>query len=82
MYDMVADVLFEDFGSSEFSSRKRSISVNTEQYKLVNYLPPMSERHGPQSLSYSCAYSSFGQTTIVTKGRAALDTAIVGVCKG
>ncbi len=77
LYDMVADVLFEDFGSSEFSSRKRSISVNTGQYKLVNYLPPLPERFGQQSLSYSCAYSSFGQSTIVTKGLAALDAASV-----
>jgi hypothetical protein len=77
LYDMVADVLFEDFGSSEFSSRKRSISVNTGQYKLVNYLPPLPERFGQQSLSYSCAYSSFGQATIVTKGLAALDAASV-----
>jgi len=77
LYDMVADVLFEDFGSSEFSSRKRSISVNTGQYKLVNYLPPLPERFGHQSLSYSCAYSSFGQATIVTKGLAALDAASV-----
>jgi hypothetical protein len=81
IYDMVSDVLFEDFGSSEFSSRKRSISVNTEQFKLVNYLPPMSERNGPQSLSYSCAYSSFGQSTIVTKGLAAFDQAVVAASK-
>ncbi len=77
LYDMVADVLFEDFGNSEFSSRKRSISVNTGQYKLVNYLPPLPERFGQQSLSYSCAYSSFGQSTIVTKGLAALEAASV-----
>jgi hypothetical protein len=81
LYDMVADVLFEDFGNSEFSSRKRSISVNTGQYKLVNYLPPMPDRFGQQSLSYSCAYSSFGQATIVTKGLAALEAASVTASK-
>ncbi len=81
IYDMVADVLFEDFGSSEFSSRKRSISVNTAQYKLVNYLPPLSERFGRQALSYSCAYSSFGQATIVTKGQAALEAASVAASR-
>ena len=81
LYDMVADVLFEDFGNSEFSSRKRSISVNTAQYKLVNYLPPLSERFGRQALSYSCAYSSFGQATIVTKGQAALEAASVAASR-
>ncbi len=81
IYDMVADVLFEDFGNSEFSSRKRSISVNTAQYKLVNYLPPLSERFGRQALSYSCAYSSFGQATIVTKGQAALEAASVAASR-
>ena len=81
LYDMVADVLFEDFGNSEFSSRKRSISVNTGQYKLVNYLPALPERFGQQSLSYSCAYSSFGQATIVTKGLAALEAASVTASK-
>ena len=81
LYDMVADVLFEDFGNSEFSSRKRSISVNTGQYKLVNYLPPLPERFGQQALSYSCAYSSFGQATVVTKGQAALEAASVTASK-
>ena len=81
MFDMVADVLFEDFGNSEFASRKRSISVNANQYKLVDYLPPLPERFGSQSLKYSCAFSSFGQATIVTKGLAALEAASVVASK-
>ena len=81
IYDMVADVLFEDFGNSEFASRKRSVSVNSGQFKLVNYFPPLSDRVGQKSLSYSCAYSSFGQATIVTKGGAALEAASVAASK-
>lgn len=81
IYDMVADVLFEDFGNSEFASRKRSVSVNSGQFKLVNYFPPLSDRVGQKSLSYSCAYSSFGQATIVTKGAAALEAASVAASK-
>lgn len=81
IYDMVADVLFEDFGNSEFSSRKRSVSVNSNQFKLVNYFPPLPERFGQKALSYSCIYSSFGQATIVTKGGAALEAASVGASK-
>lgn len=81
LYDMVADVLFEDFGNSEFSSRKRSVSVNSNQFKLVNYFPPLPERFGQKALSYSCVYSSFGQATIVTKGGAALEAASVNASK-
>lgn len=81
IYDMVADVLFEDFGNSEFASRKRSVSANSGQFKLVNYFPPLPERFGQKSLSYSCAYSSFGQATIVTKSAAALEAASVNASK-
>jgi len=76
IYDMVADVLFEDFGSSEFASRKRSISPNQQQFKVVNYLPPLSPKIGEKSMSYSCSYSTFGQATIDTKAKVAVDTAV------
>ena len=76
IYDMVADILFEDFGGSEFAARKRSISPNQAQFKVVNYLPPLSPKVGEKSLSYSCAYSSFGQSTIDTKAKVAIDTAV------
>ena len=76
IYDMVADILFEDFGGSEFAARKRSISPNQAQFKVVNYLPPLSPKVGERSLSYSCSYSSFGQATIDTKAKVAVDTAV------
>ena len=82
IYDMVADILFEDFGGSEFAARKRSISPNQAQFKVVNYLPPLSARVGEHSLSYSCSYSSFGQATIDTKAKVAIDTAIAQSVKG
>jgi hypothetical protein len=81
IYDMVADVLFEDFGSSDFASKKRSVSVNQAQHKLGSYFPKMSDAVGSRSLSYSIAFSSFGQATIDTKGQAALDTAIADACR-
>ena len=81
VYDMVADVLFEDFGSSDFANKKRSISVNQKQFKLDNYTPPLSSRFGQESLSYSLAYSCFGQSMIVTKGQVAVDTAAAEACQ-
>jgi hypothetical protein len=82
IYDMIADVLFEDFGSSEFAGRKRSIAPNQAQFKVVNYLPPLSQKVGEKSLSYSCGYSSFGQATIDTKARVAVDTAVAQCAQG
>ena len=67
VYDMVADTLFEDFSRAEFANRKRSISVNQNQYKIVPYemqLPR--ETYGDMSVSFSRAYSSFGQAIIDT----------------
>ena len=81
IYDMVADILFEDFGSSDFASRKRSVAVNQQQHKMVPYLPPLPPRLGPKSLAYSCEYSSFGQATIDTKGHVALDAGIAQASK-
>ncbi len=82
IYDMIADVLFEDFGSSEFAARKRSISPNQQQFKVVNYLPPLSPKVGEKSLSYSCSYSAFGQATIDTKAKVAVDTAVAQCAQG
>ncbi len=82
IYDMVADVLFEDFGSSEFAARKRSISPNQQQFKVVNYLPPLSPKVGEKSLSYSCGYSAFGQATIDTKAKVTVDTAVAQCAQG
>lgn len=75
LYDMVADILFEDFGNSEFARRKRSVAVNQQQHKMLSYFPPLPEEFGRKSIAYSRAYSSAGQCTLATKGRILLDTA-------
>ncbi len=67
LYDMIADSLFEDFSTAEFANRKRSISVNQNQYKIVPYEMPLpTETYGDMKLSFSRAFSSFGQATIDT----------------
>ena len=75
LYDMAADILFEDFGASEFAAAKRSIAVNQAQHKIDNYEPPLPAHLGRQSLRYSQLFSSFGQATIDTKSRVAVDAA-------
>ncbi len=67
LYDMVADTLFEDFSTSVFANRKRSVSVNQNHYKIVPYemrLPK--EAYGDMSITFSRAYSTFGQAIIDT----------------
>ncbi|MBE7212725.1 MAG: hypothetical protein INR65_17060, partial [Gluconacetobacter diazotrophicus] len=81
VFDMLADILFEDLGSSEFAARKRSISPNQQQFKMVNYSPPLSPRVGERSLSWSCAFSSFGQAIVDTKAQVAVDTAVARAAK-
>ena len=67
LYDMIADSLFEDFSTAEFANRKRSISVNQNQYKIVPYEMPLpKDTYGDMNLSFSRAFSSFGQATIDT----------------
>ncbi len=81
LYDMAADILFEDFGASEFAAAKRSIAVNQAQHKIDNYEPPLPPHLGRQSLRYSQLFSSFGQATIDTKSRVAVDAAAAGAAK-
>lgn len=67
LYDMIADSLFEDFSTAEFANRKRSISVNQNQYKIVPYEMPLpKDTYGDMNLTFSRAFSSFGQATIDT----------------
>ncbi len=68
LYDMVADALFEDFSTAEFANRKRSISVNQNQHKVSPYSSRVDrETYGDMKLSFSRAYSSFGQAIIDTQ---------------
>lgn len=67
LYDMIADALFEDFSTAEFANKKRSISVNQNQHKIVPYEPALpQDTYGDMKLSFSRGYSSFGQATIDT----------------
>jgi hypothetical protein len=68
IYQMVADTLFEDFASADFANRKRSVAVNQQQHKLGPFNPRVPEqRFGDMRLSYSKAYSAFGQAVLDTQ---------------
>jgi hypothetical protein len=66
LYDMISDALFEDFSTAEFANKKRSISVNQNQHKVIPYEPALTQEYGDMKLSFSRGYSSFGQATIDT----------------
>jgi hypothetical protein len=68
LYDMMADVLFEDFGNSEFASRKRSVDSNQTQHKMKLYYPRVPPEMGLRAIAYSKGYSAMGQSTIATTG--------------
>lgn len=68
VFDMVADILFEDFTSAEFANRKRSIAPNQNQYKIDSFsLPVDAKKYGKMKIMYSKAYSAFGQSIIDTQ---------------
>lgn len=66
VFDMMADILFEDFGNSDFARRKRSVAVNQQQHKMRMFNPPLSDDFGRFALSYSRGYSSIGQSIVAT----------------
>jgi hypothetical protein len=66
IFDMVADILFEDFGSSDFARRKRSVAVNQQRHKLGSWIPKLPEWL-KDGLYYSRGYSAIGQTTLMSK---------------
>lgn len=66
IFDMVADILFEDFGSSDFARRKRSVAVNQQQHKLGSYVPNL-PGWLKDGLFFSRGYSAIGQTTLMSK---------------
>ncbi len=67
LYDMVADILFEDFTSAEFANQKRSVAVNQEQYKSHSFALPLAAKYGEMNITYSKSYSAFGQSIIDTQ---------------
>jgi len=68
LFDMVADILFEDFTSADFANWKRSIAPNQSQYKIDSFSPPIdAQKYGKMKMMYSKAYSAFGQSIIDTQ---------------
>ena len=68
VYEMVADALFEDFGSADYASRKRSIAVNQAQHKISPFEPRVPQgRFGDMKISFYKGYSAFGQAMIDTQ---------------
>lgn len=68
IYDMVADILFEDFTSEKFGKRKRSIAPNqSATQKSGHFSPPLGGQYKKLDLYYSRAFSAFGQFTIDTQ---------------
>ncbi|QGY04198.1 hypothetical protein MMSR116_21545 [Methylobacterium mesophilicum SR1.6/6] len=67
LYDMMADVLFEDFGNSAFAGRKRSIGVNQTQHKMRKWAPPSPLQAGRTAL-FALTYSALGQAVLATRG--------------
>ena len=76
VYDMIADILFEDFGSSEFARRKRSVAVNQEQHKMRLFHPPIGGEDDHNVLAFSRGYSAIGQSIVATTGSLELEAAV------
>ncbi|SJZ55038.1 tubulin-like doman-containing protein [Consotaella salsifontis] len=72
IFDMVADILFEDFGSSDFARRKRSVAVNQQQFKLGSYFPKLPEWL-KDGMHFSRGYSAIGQTTLISTASMQVD---------
>lgn len=81
IYDMIADILFEDFGSSEFARKKRSVSVNQEQHKMRMFHPPIGGDDRHNVLAYSKGYSAVGQSIVATTGSLELEAAVSDASK-
>ncbi|NLH82591.1 MAG: DUF4339 domain-containing protein [Phyllobacteriaceae bacterium] len=82
VFDMVADILFEDFGNSDFARRKRSIGVNQQQFKMRPYAPKVGAGEQETTLSYYKGYSSVGQSTINTTTALEYDKSVTEVTWG
>ncbi len=68
VYEMLAEVLFEDFASADFANKKRSVAVNQQQHKLGPYNPKVpQDRFGAMRLSYAKSYSALGQAVLDTR---------------
>jgi hypothetical protein len=76
IFDMMADIMFEDFGSSEFARKKRSIAVNQKQHKGTMWHPPIGGTDQHSVLAYSRGYSAIGQSIVATTGSLEFEAAV------
>jgi hypothetical protein len=76
VFDMMADILFEDFGSSEFARKKRSVAVNQQQHKINMWHPPIGGDDRHSVLAYSRGYSAIGQSIVATTGSLEFEAAV------
>ena len=70
LYEMVADILAEDFSAAAFAAEKRSVESNKKQHKLYPYEVDIGPGYGKFSPKFQRKYSAFGQSTLDTAGRA------------
>lgn len=73
LFNMLADILFEDFGNGDFANAKRSHASNTGKYKAEMDLYPVPPDLGADSQRFSLLYSSVGQAVIDTQARIRLE---------
>lgn len=70
LYDMAADMLFEDFASADFADRKRSVATNQQQHKIMPYSAPLPAAFGGAGIKFFSGYSTIGQAVLDTQGEA------------
>ena len=76
IYEMMADSLFEDFGTSGFADRKRSARVNRIGAKDRGFRPDAIDGDtSVRGFAFSTAYSALGQSRLTTRGTLAIDEA-------
>ena len=67
-FNMVADVLFDDFSTADFANKKRSIGACKNQHKVTPYSSRVDKRkYGDVKLTFSRAYSAFGQAILAVQ---------------
>lgn len=77
IYDLMADSLFEDFGTSDFAASKRSARVNQVDSKNQLFMPgSIDGDENLRNVALTRRYSALGQATLVTSGALAVDAAV------
>ncbi|MCW5976553.1 MAG: hypothetical protein KIT09_00675 [Bryobacteraceae bacterium] len=68
MFEMIANSIFHDFGSSVFAAKKRSVRVNLDQFLTGFYAAQIKDPHDPRknllTEAFTTRQSSFGLTSM------------------